>query len=259
MEAPLIRRRLTSGTAHFRIRPLGERDLHDWESLEPGCPGWVSGVLEGHVTGLGIDEGDAPSMVDLPIPDRLALLIEVFCASFGEASYVVVKCPQAECRERLDVDFSMRELFDGEKEPEPLPQAEVNGRVFPLRWPTGRDQQEWNAGEPQFLSQVVEACLAEGAPAVDDKDIVGILEHLLGRLPGPRFQLDVRCAHCDCPFQVPVNLAGHFHARMDRVCEEMEHDIHLLASNYHWSEEAILKLPSHRRRRYVSRLEGAWT
>jgi hypothetical protein len=42
------------------------------------------------------------------------------------------------------------------------------------------------------------------------------------------------------------------------LAQDLFHEVHLLASTYHWSELEILALPQHRRRRYLKLIDQAY-
>lgn len=68
------------------------------------------------------------------------------------------------------------------------------------------------------------------------------------------FEVGVTCVACgrECPMQ--FDIAEHLWGDIEEWVERLLHEVHLLASAYHWSERDILRLTATRRRLYLDML-----
>ena len=62
-----------------------------------------------------------------------------------------------------------------------------------------------------------------------------------------------RCPACGATVRAGLHLSSLVMAELRRAAEGLHEDVHVLASTYHWHEEAILALPRRRRQDYAMR------
>lgn len=133
-----------------------------------------------------------------------------------------------------------------------------------FRVPTGADQEVLAeiAGEEEALRCLVARCLLEvsaaphvTADAFNDEDIARIEAALEATSPEMAVSAQATCPACGTVHDIAVDpyevLAGP-------LAEDLFHEVHLLASSYHWSEKEILALPQQRRRRYLELIDQAY-
>lgn len=252
LEASVIRRALLRGETSYRVRSLPESFALEWERVESASPLWAERLLAASLEVVG--EAVPAEWSTWPIPDRNLALLDVYRRQFGETAHVVACCPQETCASQLDVDFEIDELAELGRDASM--QVEWQGETVRLKVPTGEQLRAWQPESPDFVQQVAEFMLGS---AVSEEQLAELAPRLLTALAGPRFELPVDCSLCGTPFAVAIELPMLFQSRMAQWMEDLEHEVHVLASQYHWSEQEILSLPSHRRKRYVQRLGETWS
>jgi hypothetical protein len=103
--------------------------------------------------------------------------------------------------------------------------------------------------------RLVRACVVNSDPRLPadiDADLIAGIGSKLSELdPQADIILDLTCPICSHRFQVPFFPEDFFLREFDARQSQFEGEVHWLAFNYHWSEEAILSLPMTKRKRYV--------
>jgi hypothetical protein len=216
--------------------------------------------------------GDADAVRDLTVGDREALALHLRRLSFGDRMACVVSCP--ECRERLDLELSVDQLLvpaypDARPGYETtIAEAEPGYRVR-FRLPTGRDQEEAGsvASGPTDSADVILARCIEDVSGVDQPGgeprapnltelIAAHVPALMAELdPQAVLNLDMRCPSCGHDFVVPFSPSAFLVREVVERSQRLIAEVHALAMTYHWSESAILRLPSRRRQAYLDLLE----
>jgi len=217
--------------------------------------------------------GDAEAVRDLTVGDREALALHLRRLLFGDRMACVVSCP--ECRERLDLELSVDQLLVP-----PYPDAvasyettidKAGGRYrVRFRLPTGRDQEEAGsvASGPTDSADVILARCIEDVSRVDVDRLAGdarsdLTHAIAARVPAlmaeldPQavLNLDMRCPSCAHDFVVPFSPSAFLVREVVERSKRLIGEVHALAMTYHWSESAILRLPSRRRQAYLDLLE----
>jgi hypothetical protein len=140
--------------------------------------------------------------------------------------------------------------------PVPDPAARVGIRVgsrrLTFRLPCMADLRV-AAGDPgDALGLIVARCRIGGDGPVP----AAVVERLSARFealdPAARIVVDLGCAECGAALRASVDLAEFVAAGVDRLVEQLQREIHVIASAYGWTEREILALPPSRRRRYVA-------
>jgi len=83
------------------------------------------------------------------------------------------------------------------------------------------------------------------------------IEAALGRL-APTLRADVAgtCPDCSAPVVLDLDARELCMAELRFLAGSVYDDVNLIASAYHWSQDAILEMPSARRRRYADMIAG---
>lgn len=147
-----------------------------------------------------------------------------------------------------------------------FPFAEVDIHVGRCRFrvPTGTDQEVVAeiADEKEALRCLITRCLLEmpDAPkdwtaSFSDEDVARIEEALEAASPEMAVAVQALCPACGVVHDIAIDPYGLLSGPL---AEDLFHEVHLLASTYHWSEQEILALPQQRRRRYLELIDQAY-
>lgn len=249
---------------------------HDEDWLLAGGA-WLPGaqrttaLLSRTVVRLG--DGTDPDVEDvraLTVGDRETLLWGVRRATVGNRVDLVVTCEG--CGEKLDAPLDISAAATGVVDPGGVAGAErteqlVDGHTVLLRCPTGVDQ-EAIAATGGDLDQRANALLRRLVARIDGEvPSDGLLSELAPALsaalaeadPTAEMMLDVACPSCDAVTQTLVDAGAILVEEAVAGARWLMEEIHVLASTYHWSEDAILALPTARRRRYLDLIDETTT
>jgi hypothetical protein len=192
----------------------------------------------------------------LTIGDREALLLRIRQVTFGDVLDLVVSCADPACAAPMDLEVRLDELCRAQT-PKRVPAEVVAGNVtVRLRPPTGADQAavaDQALDDPEGAGRrMARACILDPDPATVDDWLVDELGEALAELdPHADIRLALTCPECGTGFVAPLDAADLLRADLVARRRDLDVDVHLLALHYHWTEAAILALPSERRRRYL--------
>jgi hypothetical protein len=109
-----------------------------------------------------------------------------------------------------------------------------------------------------FLLARAARCTAADAEAAlsgaGAEALFAALETLAG---GLGIELTTDCPSCGAAVAAPFDVAAFVDAEMQAHARRLLDEVHLIASTYHWAEEAILAMPVERRQAYLSRILAA--
>jgi hypothetical protein len=216
--------------------------------------------------------GNADSVRDLTVGDREALALHVRRLLFGERMAGVVSCP--DCRERLDLELSVDQLLVPAY-PDALPSYQTTiqegGAEYRVRFrlPTGRDQEQAGSladGATESADVILERCIVEVSRVDGDvgqsgaPDLTALIAPHVSALmaeldPQAVLNLDMRCPSCSHDFVVPFSPSAFLVREVVERSKRLISEVHALAMTYHWSESAILALPTRRRHAYLDLLD----
>lgn len=215
------------------------------------------------VSRLSCDDMDAAA---LPVPDLDTLLLLLRQALIGDRVLAETICPARGCGARVDIAFGIG-AFLVHHRPQPprlrawqvVPCAEQSGwfdlraagtntNTARFRLPTAGDERDI-AGEANPASALERRCIARlplqaGARRAVQAAMAALAPPLAGPLAGS-------CPECGAEVSVGFDprryVLAELRARAGFVAEEID----TLAWRYHWTERAILDLPSPRRTAYA--------
>lgn len=241
-----------------RFRPLTgriEQTLIDAAS-SLDRPAYVTAVLSQVVDAIGESAVDSEIASRLTVADRQYLMLRLAALLNGEQMWLKVDC--AHCGEPFDVELKRCELpvkAAGEGFPEVSLQMdnwEIRARV-----PNGQDQQAIaHSEEQEALAILLQQCIcsvngelphADFARLLNEAEIEAIDEALDEVAPAVCDRLLVTCPECHT--EQSALLDHYANIGLDEYF--FYHEIHTLASHYHWSEAEILDLPRSKRQRYL--------
>jgi hypothetical protein len=201
----------------------------------------------------------------LTIGDRIDLLLHLRMLSFGDNLSCIVVC-QA-CSESMSLDLSISDLLEQSK-----PQTDCNEYVLnidnlllKLRPLTGGDQEllfyssksknKNGQCKDNKAEQLVRSCIISCDPPLSgdlSEVFISAVSSKLDEIdPHADLNLEFHCPSCQDHSKVAFDIEAFILHEFDSLQEQLEREVHWLAFNYHWSEDAILSLPVQKRKRYV--------
>ena len=260
------------------MRPLDGDDeaflLETGEALLPAQR--TTALLARCVTRLGpLSPVATEAAASLAAGDREALLLHLRRLSLGERLQCVLKCPDPDCGEKMDLDLRVGDLLLP-----PYPHAREryetkitqNGSNYSVRFrlPTGAHQEEAAAlarSDPQaaadlLLRRCVEHVVTEDGQRVEDLPTV-VIDRLptvmAGLDPQAELVLDLTCPACEHGFWALFDAGAYLFQELDDRTRHIYGEVHLLAFYYHWSEAEITGMTPRKRRLYLDLLAEALT
>ncbi len=125
--------------------------------------------------------------------------------------------------------------------PPARPRCATLGPGGGVRQPTGGDLLGLPDDEPNATDELLRRCVA-GRPAQAPRP-----EHLAlvdDALTGP---IELTCVECGEPLTIDIDLQAVVLERLARHARALDHEIHLIASAYHWTLAEIRALPDAQR------------
>ena len=193
---------------------------------------------------------------NLTLGDRIALILQVRKAVFGDKMQGLLKCPV--CKEPLSLDLSVKSLLQPAKTcPKTAYTVEFENFVFKVKPLTGADLEAiaTNCSSLDPKEQLVRSCIMSSKPPLpeklSDEFVVAVGSELNEIDPQADMIFNLTCPTCNQPFQAPLDIENYFFEEMTSRLKQLEREVHWIALNYHWSEDAILSLPVAKRKRYI--------
>jgi hypothetical protein len=212
----------------------------------------ISAVLECGLASIGdIDPVTAEDTRDLTVGDRDLLILALHRLLYGPELDCVFSCA---CGERLELTVDLTEVLDRRKARVAAALDAGNRKPRAIR---GREHERASRlalnDRAAARRELATACV--GAPDAD----LAELDQLLSELdPYAEITLGASCPVCGESVTAILDPITHLWEELAREQQRLEHDIHVLALNYHWSEHEIITLSPQRRARYLAMLESEW-
>jgi len=184
-----------------------------------------------------------------------------------------LKCPHADCGEKMDLDLQVGDLLlAAYPHTQAFHEATVMGEGPPyrvrFRLPTGGDQEaasslacaDPQAGVELLLRRCVEHVLADGDQPITTipPSVASELPTLMARLdPQAEVMLNLVCPVCSYAFSTLFDTATYFFQEVSSRMMHLYREVHFLAWHYHWSEAEILAMTGRKRRLYLGFLAEA--
>jgi hypothetical protein len=202
-----------------------------------------------------VDAADWPALCVTDFEVLLAMLRQ---AVLGPAMSCAFDCPRSGCSQRVEIGFSLADYVGAARPRRPHDVIDSDRphwfrlRDAPLsfRLPTAADQSAV-LGRSDAAQLLAERCLD---PADMSGRPRGRAERAMAAM-APEISRPVvgRCPACDATVRAGLHLPSIVMTELRRAAEGLHEDVHVLASTYHWQEEAILALPRRRRQDYAIR------
>lgn len=208
------------------------------------------------------DELVASEAATLSVADRDRLLAHLYLRQYGAQVETTLTC--AACAQPFDLDFLLADMVQHCEQPD---DHEGTAPETLADDATGRGRLVWTVGDLRFgpvtgidelavaglrVDQRADHLLArviEGDPSRADRSTVsGLLEQ---RCPLLSTAIGATCPECDEEQAVTFDVQTYVLRKLELGRTQLFRDVHLLASTYHWTRDAILSLTSAERRSYV--------
>jgi hypothetical protein len=250
-----------------RMRPLDSDDDKFLLASTSNAPlRRANGLLSRCV--LFPEQQPVPSIDALVIGDREALLLHLHRMTFGDEIQANFSCPSATCAETLELKLRVSELLVSPySDTAPSYQREIgHGHVqyqVRFRLPTTGDQHEIaplaRLDADQAARQLLRRCVERVLVAGGEIEVSSLPEPVIDEIAALMAELDAQavieftltCPGCGFRHQVQFDAADFLLRELDQRVDRTIREVHTLALFYHWSEEAILNLPSDRRQKYL--------
>jgi len=253
------------GGVDVALRPVGGDD-EAWmlDSVDALAPSVRATALVARCL-VGESDPERTSRA-LTVGVREAFLLHLRRATLGDVADCVLQCPP--CGERMELELRLGDLlvprYDDAAPEYDLTVEHDDGRyAVRFRLSTADDldcmsELARHAPEPaadDLLRRCVLHVSKNGAEiSVDDipsavRDAVS--SSMAAKDPQAEIELAVTCPSCVAAFSIVFDTAMFFLQELEQRAARLVREVHVLASQYHWSERDILRLPPARRAVYL--------
>jgi hypothetical protein len=201
------------------------------------------------------DDADWPGLCVTDFEVLLGMLRQTV---LGAAMTCAFECPRPACHERVEVGFSLADYLAAARPRRPHDVIDsdrphwfrLHDAAASFRLPTAADQSAV-LGRSDAARLLAERCLdpanMSGPPRTRAERAMAVMAPEISR------PVVGRCPACDATVRAGLHLPSLVMTELRRAAEGLHEDVHVLASAYHWQEEAILALPRRRRQDYAIR------
>jgi hypothetical protein len=230
-------------------------------------PARVTAALAATLEHVGGEAAVPAAVADLSVGDRQFLMGRLAVGLGLGESWLTARCGR--CGERFDFsvnhsDLPVKEAGEGY----PFATVETSLGLCRFRVPTGADQ-EILAGldDKEAFRCLVDRCLValpgheenghsnrNAVRAFAPGDVARIEAALEAVSPEVAVSVQAACPACSAPHGIDVD---PYRVLFHQIEDGLLHEIHILASIYHWSEAEILAIPLDRRRHYLDLIDRA--
>jgi hypothetical protein len=243
--------------------PRAESLLQVWQAGSDASPG-ERGLLLLRVAAPALSEADCAA---LSAGQRDARLLELFRQLFGDIAGALVSCPN--CCEQLEFDVALAEVNVA---PPPDRQDRYTlvhcGHEIVYRLPSAGDlatlgMESCNDTLGVAVRSLAQRCVLAVHDAGGAQSDVGLSGEAADALeaamaakvteadPQALVMLTFDCPLCTAQSRAAFDIVEFLWRRLDVFARTLLRDVHVLASNYGWSEPEILALAECRRRHYI--------
>ena len=207
---------------------------------------------------IALPEARREELEQLPIGVRDRLLLEIRRTLFGSKLDLTVRCRP--CRQTLEFAISVEQLLE-----QPAPTAfdhtlQIQDYELSFRLPTSRDLAT-AVGTPSIdhaRATLLRACIRSarcaGAPVYLEQlpaEVIDALAERIGEIdPQADISFKLQCDRCHREIEASLDALHCLWSELRAYAERIQHEIHLLARAYGWSERTILDMTAARRHRY---------
>lgn len=208
--------------------------------------------------------------------DRDALLLHLRYLMYGERIQSVIKCPEADCEEKMNLEFNVNDiLVPPNKKMKKIYERNIdaNSRSYKVKFrlPTGADQEaiarlaQRNpvTAAKLLLRRCIKDIRKNGSKIKLKNSLpVSLAQSLSERMseldPQADILLNLTCPSCQHSFLANFDIGDYFFKELVADSHQLFREAHVLALYYHWSETDILGMSSSKRRMYLRFLSDAF-
>ena len=166
-------------------------------------------------------------------------------------------------------DLLVAPYDDGAREHEITVEHDATEYTVRFRLPTADDLGHASALAIQDLDQgavdIFARCVVRAVRSGEEIDVArlpltvrdAVADAMAQRDPQAEIELDLTCPACGSAFSLVFDTATFFLQELDERATRLMHEVHTLATHYHWSEHDILRLPARRRSFYLELITEA--
>lgn len=214
---------------------------------------WEEGAAEhplDRALGLiaGIEGTPRAAAAALPLDSRDRALYRIGERLFGEQIRLLATCD--DCGAETELGFSTRDALAVPEVAERIP---LPGQNAVCRLPDSRDlAAALTSSEPNraLVAAVIDA------PEPDVATVAAVEAALAAAAGIADLTLAHSCASCGAAGETPFDILDYLWRRITAEAQRLLHDIHVIASAYGWSGEAILAMSPKRRAAHVALIGG---
>jgi hypothetical protein len=195
----------------------------------------------------------------LSVTDLDGLLLRVRQMVFGDRVRADTHCPAIGCDSKVEVAFSIEEYVDY-YQPHPIAEVEsapesgwfqMKATPIAFRLPTAADRMAIAlVADP--VQELRQRCIRPFDLSVQLlQQVEEAMEAIAPSLCNP---LQGICPECGAAVEVYFDPQQFTLQELRQQAVSIYEEVHLLATQYQWTEAAILRLPRHRRRQYAERV-----
>lgn len=202
-----------------------------------------------------VDADGAPlDVASLPVGDLDVLVVERRRELLGDGFVAEGTCRF--CGAAVDIHFSLAE-YCAHRAPKNSRAAhrsgdsswlQLRGRAVSFRVPTAADVLV-ASGSPDGRAELIRRCVRGD---VDPRTRRAVLRAMETVGPTMRAEVAGHCPECAAAVILDVDARELCLTELRFLARGVHGDVHLIAATYHWTEDAILALPSTRRTHYAA-------
>lgn len=183
-------------------------------------------------------------------------LIQMQLELFGNQMNAIVSC--SNCQESLELSLDLQTILQqlSALDNEALYSSCIHFNKHRFRLPNSRDLAVISQ-RPDFADcalDLLQRCWISKPdslpPSTEMMDAVAALMEEID--PALDINCNLVCEHCNFLNSYPLDMGNYLWQEIENFAKNLLREIHLLASSYGWSEQAILALTQKRRQLYVN-------
>jgi hypothetical protein len=225
---------------------------------------WEAGVaarpVDRPIALLAAAGADREELVQLPIGERDARLLELRARTFGPTLDVVVDCPA--CREQLECPIEIARLVDAPRGPQAhvlaLDDGEVDVRLLDSRdLAAASDIADVDVASAYLLDASIVAVRRTGGRALSESERADLAGRIGELDPRADLLLDAVCPACNHAWLAPFDPSTFVFTEISAAARRLLRQVATLARSFGWTESEVLALSPTRRRAYLELAEPA--
>lgn len=210
-----------------------------------------------------VPQGDDAVIWHLTLSGRIGALIAVYIMTFDRSELEMLhQCGSTDCAKMFETQLPLERLLEMARQAEQTPVLDIDiddGETVRIRRPTGASQKQWRDRQYKNKNEAVQYMLS--TLLTDDRTISNhqrtpLIQALEEHDPLVSFQLLSHCPLCGREMVIPVDLEALILGELRKAQTNLLKDVHIIASQYGWTEQEILSIPAGRRRSYIEQIQS---